>query len=111
VTAPAYDTSAGIKRRRAASDRLQPLPDGRRDPLDPKPRRQPLRVLSITTDPATGLALLRGHGSRDLAVELALIPRWSQSGRGWVVDAVHVPDLIALGEHQHYVVTERDRAA
>jgi hypothetical protein len=108
--ADALDTPAGLKRRRAASYRLPPLPDGRRDPLDPPPprRRSPL-VLSITTDSATGRALLRGNGSKQLAVDLGLTPRWSESGRGWLVDIGQVPDLIAFGEHQHYCVSWRER--
>jgi hypothetical protein len=98
------DPADQLRRRRAASYRMQPLADGRRDPLDPKPGRRLLRVLSVTTDTATGLALLRGAGSRELAEELALTPQWSESGRGWLVDAAHVPDLIALGEYRHFVM-------
>ena len=100
-----------LRRRREASYRMQPMADGRRDPLDPKPGRRRLRVLSITIDPSTGLALLRGAGSRELADELAITPQWSSSGRGWVVDAVHAPDLIALAEWRHFVVSWRERAA
>jgi hypothetical protein len=72
---------------------------------------RPLRVLSVTTDHTAGLALLRGAGSRQLAVDLGLTPQWSESGRGWAVDAAAVPDLIALGEHLHYCVSWRERAA
>ena len=68
-------------------------------------------MLSVTTDTMAGIALLRDTGSRELAEELALTPQWSSSGRGWVVDAVHVPDLIALGEHRRFVVSWRERAA
>jgi hypothetical protein len=73
-------------------------------------RRSP-HVLSVTTDATNGLALLRGFGSRDLTVDLGLSPQWSDDGRGWVVDAGHVPDLLALGEAMHYVVSWRERAA
>ena len=103
-----------LRRRREASWRLPPLEDGtgRRDPLDPKPgRRAPVQILSITTDSVAGVALLRGRNCRKLIQDLALTATWSESGRGWVVDAVHVPDLIALGEIRHFVVTERERAA
>jgi hypothetical protein len=86
------------------------MPDGRRDPLHPK-RRRDLRVLSITVDGARGLALLRGQGCRELADELQLDPQWSESGRGWVVDVVHAADLLALGEWRHYIVSWRERAA
>ena len=70
-----------------------------------------LRVLSVTVDSAHGSALLRGVGAKQLAVDLGLSPAWSESGRGWVVDAAHVADLIALGEHLHYCVSWRERAA
>jgi hypothetical protein len=72
--------------------------------------RAAVRVLSVTEAPATGVALLRGHGSRQLAVDLGLAVQWSEAGRGWVVDLEHVPDLIALAEHQHYCVSWRERA-
>jgi hypothetical protein len=108
--APGEPVADQLRRRREASYRMQPLPDGRRDPLDPKPRRRPLRVLSVTEDSTTGLALLRGVGSRQLAVDLGLIPQWSEFGRGWVVDAAGVRDLIAFGEHLHYVVSWRERS-
>jgi hypothetical protein len=102
--------AAELRRRREASYRMQPLEDGRQDPLDPPPpRRHPLRVLSVTTDASTGLALLRGVGAKQLAVDLGATPEWSSSGHGWVVDAAHVPDLIALGEHLHYCVSWRER--
>jgi hypothetical protein len=67
-------------------------------------------VLSVTEDTAAGLALLRGVGARQLADDLQLDPAWSDSGRGWVVDAAHVRDLIAAAEHMHYVVSWRERA-
>jgi hypothetical protein len=109
ATSPSPVLATQLRRRRAASYRLRPLPDGRQDPLDPKPGRRPLRVLSVTEDSTTGLALLRGVGSQQLATDLGLNPAWSESGRGWVVDAAHVSDLIALGEHLHYVVSWRER--
>jgi hypothetical protein len=110
--APGEPVAAQLRRRRAAANRLPPLPDGRRDPLDPKPgRRRSLRVLSVTEDPANGRALLRGIGSKQLAVDLGLTPQWSDEGRGWVVDAAHVADLLALGEHLHYCVSYRERTS
>jgi hypothetical protein len=36
---PVDNLAAQLQRRRAASYRLPPLADGRRDPLDPLPRR------------------------------------------------------------------------
>ena len=66
---------------------------------------------SNTSDSEAGVALLRGAGSRELAQELELTHQWSGSGRGWIVDIAHVPDLIALGEHRHFVVTWRERVA
>jgi hypothetical protein len=73
-------------------------------------RRSP-HILSVTTDSARGIALVRGAGSKQLAIDLGSTQRWSESGRGHVVDAAYVPDLCALAEHLHYVVSWRERAA
>jgi hypothetical protein len=112
MTAPEYDApgvAAELRRRRAASYRMQPMPDGRRDPLDPESGRR--LIVSITIDTPAGIALLKGSGARYLADWLQLDPRRSKSGGGWVVDADREPDLIALAEWLRYVVTWRERVA
>jgi hypothetical protein len=40
IVQPAGDVSAQLRRRREAADRLPPLEDGRRDPLDPDTRHR-----------------------------------------------------------------------
>jgi hypothetical protein len=105
----APDLAGQLRQRRAASNRMEPLPDGRRDPLDPKTGRR--LVLSITTDTQTDTGLLRGTGAQYLADWLQLTPRWSSSGRGLVVPLDAVPDLVAVAGWLRYVVTERERAA
>jgi len=105
-----------LRRRREASDRLPPLDDRKRDPLDPKAkpprfRRQPFAF--ITVDTQRGLALIRGpHGIRDcLDFVIGDQYGWSRAGRGWVFDATRVPDIQAYAQwwHTFVIVTERER--
>ena len=103
------EPGAQLRRRRRASYLLAPLPDGRRDPFDPKTGHR--LVLSITIDTPAGVALLRGTGARYLADWLQLNPEWSESGRGLVVPIDAVPDLAAVAEWLRYCVTERERGA
>jgi hypothetical protein len=62
------------------------------------------RFLHATVDDARGIVLLKGYGARDLARDLGLKPLYSGVGKGWVLDAKHLPDIVAFAEWQNLVV-------
>jgi hypothetical protein len=71
------------------------------------PGRSSKRVVAITVDDRRGLALVRGWDAKELVEAAGHRPLWSGSGRGWVVDARHVPDVEALAQHEHRILTVR----
>ena len=101
-----------LRRRREAAQRTPPLDDGtgRRDPLDPAPQDRARRVVSITVREDGAVALIRGWPARELLAVLAVDWQWSESARGYVVAARHVPDVLAVAEHQHLIVAYADEA-
>ena len=62
------------------------------------------RFLHATVDEGRGVVLLKGYGVRELARELGLKPLYSATRKGWVVDARHLPDVVAFAEWQSWVV-------
>lgn len=50
LTNTGHDIPAQLRRRRAASRRLSPLADGRRDPLDPPPDSSKPAIIVVTED-------------------------------------------------------------
>lgn len=51
------------------------------------------------------LAVVSGHGSRDLLTTVrGRTPMWSSRPRGWVTQPSTVPDLTAVAERQGYDV-------
>lgn len=65
------------------------------------------RVLVITVDHDRGVALVKGWGAKELVQNAGHKPLWSGSGRGWVVNTRHVPDVEALAQHEHRILTVR----
>jgi hypothetical protein len=63
----------------------------------------------VTVDADHDIALLRGDGARDVILSLALEAPWSTGGRGWVVDAGRVADVVALCEHRHQLCVVSNR--
>lgn len=63
----------------------------------PRPRRTaPDLYVTVRGD----LALVRGPGA-ERAVRMALVEgaaSWSRSGRGWVIEAADVPDVLAWAQ-------------
>jgi hypothetical protein len=52
------------------------------------------------------LALVNGHGTREMLIELTNRPPvWATRSRGWVVQPHRARDLIAILEHRGYDVT------
>jgi hypothetical protein len=52
---------------------------------------------------------LRGDGARDAIETLTLKATWSRGGRGWVVDARHVADVVAYCESRRELCVVSDR--
>ena len=65
--------------------------------------------LFVTVDARHGVALLRGDGAHDTVKTLSLEATWSKFGRGWVVDARHVADVVAYCESRHELVVVSNR--
>jgi hypothetical protein len=69
----------------------------------------------ITTDRARRVALVRGDRAYDAVRILAPVdgwaPRWSRSGRGWLVPLGVADDLDALGRVRHWLVVRHERRA
>jgi len=118
VTSSKDSVADQLRRRREASRRLPPLADGRRDPLDITPgdgranHVTPSRVkpASITLDSDRPFILVRGH-VRDLLMAEGLWPIWSAAGRGFVLDAHHLADVLAILEHAGFLVRISERGA
>lgn len=103
------DIPRQLRRRRAAADRCEPLEDGRRDPLDPRPRTNAKRrVVSIMMNTARNVALVKGWGTRQLIIDSGHTPIWSAVGRGWCIDAKHVPDVEAMAQLERRFVNVRE---
>ena len=66
------------------------------------------RVLALAVDNRRRLALVRGWGARELVLASGHKPLWSASGRGWVIDARHAPDVEALAQHERRLVSVRE---
>lgn len=99
------DAGRQLRQRRAAADRLPPLEDGRRDTLEPKPVRRrlpPRNVVGITQK--GGRALIRGGAAVELLDAVGAPKAWSRAGRGWVVEARWVADLLACAETRRIFV-------
>jgi hypothetical protein len=68
--------------------------------------------LWATVDETTGMALVRGPEAKRTCRLLApenCPPRWSASGRGWVVPMSVVADLRAYAQYLHHYVTVSTR--
>lgn len=68
--------------------------------------------LFVTVDEAHGLALVRGEEAGRVALLVSPdTPRWSRRGRGWVIAASRVADVLAYAQTRHEVVviSHRDR--
>jgi hypothetical protein len=91
---------AQLRRRRAASRRLPALYDGRRDPLDPPPRRQPIHVRSIgkSTVEFVGCDQAVYNAIRTLGAQFM---RAAQGG-AWLVPQSAADDVMALLEYRRY---------
>ena len=44
------------------------------------------------------VVLVRGLDARDTLRQYGLKPRWSEIGKGWVIDERHIPDLAAIAD-------------
>lgn len=106
----ARDAAAQLRRRREAADRLPPLEDGRRDPIDPPVKRRPFAF--VTVDEQRSLALIRGKAGIKEALNVIGVPYgWSRTGRGWVFDAAYLADLEAYVQLKHgFVVVSKRKA-
>lgn len=83
---------------------MPPLPDGRRDPLQPRPR--PI-VVHVLVDEAHGLARLRSPqwwAVADLLKRLEIASRPARRGRGTVIPADRLADVVAYAELRGLVV-------
>jgi hypothetical protein len=96
----AGDIPTQLRRRRAASRRMPVLADGRRDPVDPPRRRQPIhvRAISKSTVEFTGC---------DNAVYSAIHSVGAQfmraaQGGAWLVPQAAADDVMALLEYRRY---------
>ena len=69
------------------------------------------RVLVVTVDPASGRALVRGvHAERACRAISANKPRYSGSGRGWVIAwPGEVLDLEGYCQAERLIFVRRDR--
>jgi hypothetical protein len=112
------DIPKQIRRRREAADRLPPLEDGARDPLDrrigrspyPSTLRREYKAASVTLDESRGVVLVRGRAVADVMRRYGMVPLFCAAGRGWCVDAHHVSDLLAILECEQYRVSYREAA-
>ena len=105
------DIPAGIRRRRAAAQRCQPLADGRRDTLSTPVRDDrwtSARTLHIEVGPRHTAWL---HGGRLKAMcERVGVPHvWSHDRRLWSIPAARVQDVATYAEHVEgrFVTVER----
>lgn len=64
-------------------------------------------VVAVTVDQARGVALLKGWRAKELVLASGHKPLWSAVGRGWCIDAKHVPDVEAVGQLEHQLVIVR----
>lgn len=48
-----------------------------------------------------GVALVKGWGAQHACRQVGADPRWSDTGRGWVVEARFVPDVVAFVQMGH----------
>ncbi len=96
--------STQLRRRRAASLRLEPLADGRRDPW-PTPKATGLRSLHVTVNRHT--ARLYGEGIFALLDEVGIERRqWDHRDRVWMIPIQYADDVMAWAEwKQRRVVT------
>lgn len=111
---PTATLSQELRARRDAADRCPPMPCGHRDPLDTghldRHRGMTPPVLWCTTDETQGRVLLTGTVDvRRLLHRLAIPARWSASGRGYVVPARLLGDVLAYAETTGVVTRCRDR--
>jgi hypothetical protein len=89
-----------LRRRRAASRRLPALHDGRRDPIDPPPRRQPIQVRAIggNTVEFVGCDQAVYNAIHTLGVKFMR----ARQGGAWLVPQSAADDLMALLEYRRY---------
>jgi hypothetical protein len=75
--------------------------------------------LYVTVDQAAGVALLRGDGANQCArLFSGSYPgaehrpsKWSYAGRGWVIPARLVADVVAYCEHRRELAVVHERKA
>lgn len=104
LTLPGADV-ASLRRRREASRRLEPLPDGRRDPLDKTPAKPGLRTLHVEVGKHT--AWLYGEKTVRLLERAGVVQRqWDWQRRVWMVPVQYADDVITYAEwRERRVVT------
>ncbi|GAA3172744.1 hypothetical protein GCM10010531_27840 [Blastococcus jejuensis] len=102
---PAQDTPTQLRRRRAASRRLEPMADGRRDPfeVDRRDRWTSTRTLHVECGRRT--AWLYGGRAKHLIESAAQrsgapIPSmWDHLRRLWIVPIDRADDILVYAEH------------
>lgn len=88
-----------LARRRAAAARSEPLPDGRRDPAQRRPRDGvATRTLHVEVG-ARNTAWLIGGRVQSLLRRLNVPSQWDPVKRLWAVPVNRVDDVLAYAEH------------
>ena len=63
------------------------------------------RRITVTFTASPHCAYIKGHGSRDLLVDLrGRPPVWATRTRAWVTTAATARDVVAMAESRGYVV-------
>lgn len=109
----------GLRRRRDATWRLEPLTDGSRDPIDRLTIRSssmPATVVwaEVHPDPAQDLAVLRTTDRIELRIfltDMGWPARWSPAGRGYLIYASDLPDLEAAAQYRGNWIVRRKRVS
>ncbi|MGH3482281.1 MAG: hypothetical protein ACRDPQ_03515 [Nocardioidaceae bacterium] len=70
-------------------------------------RPGPWLYLTIRSD--GGAVLVRGDDADRACTNVGADPKWSRSGRGWVIGYQHVADLFALAEVEHRFIVVSDK--
>lgn len=92
-----------LRRRRAASRRLPVLHDGRRDPLDPPPRRRPIQVRAIGKNTVEFVGC--DNAVYDAIHTLGVQFMRARAGGAWLVPQSAADDVMALLESRRYELT------
>lgn len=102
---PAQDTASQLRRRRAASRRLEPMADGRRDPFDVDKRDRWTSTRTLHVEVGRRTAWLFGGRAKHLieaASQRAGAPipsQWDHLRRIWMIPITHADDVLVYAEH------------